>query len=102
MFPREPESDCGGQRGSAVGFAAMEDAPDFEGIGDVGKEKPVVADAEAELRRLDVLEALHVAFAGAGEAIQRGENAHGGLAVDAAHIGLGRFGPDDPLHCGSL
>jgi len=85
--------------GSAVGFAAMEDAPDFEGVGDVDEEKPVVGDAEPEF--VAPLKRLHVALAGAGEAVERGENAHGSLAVDAAHIGLGLLGPDDPLHCGS-
>jgi hypothetical protein len=64
----------------------MEDAPDFEGIGDVDKEKPVVGDAEPEF--VAPLKRFHVAFADAGEAIQRGENAHGSLAVDAAPSAL--------------
>jgi hypothetical protein len=40
---------------------------DVEGVAVVVEAEPVVADAQPELGRLDVLEALHVAFAGGGE-----------------------------------
>jgi len=78
----------------------MEDAPDFEGIRDVDKEKPVVGDAKPEF--VPPLKRFHIALAGVDEAIKCGKNTHGGLAVDAAYIGLGRVGPDDPLHLGSV
>ena len=83
----------------AVGFSAVEDAADFEGVGDVDEEEAVVPGAEAEF--FPSLEGLYVALSGADEAVEGGENAHGGVSVDAANIGLGRFGPDDPLHWGS-
>lgn len=43
-----------------------------------------------------------MAFAGIREAMQRGEDAHGCFPIQAADISLGRFGPHDPLHLGSL
>jgi hypothetical protein len=47
---------------SAVGFAAVLDGGDVEGLAVIVEAGPIVADAEAELGRLDVLKALHVAF----------------------------------------
>jgi hypothetical protein len=41
--------------GSAVVFAAVPDAGDFEGVAEVVEADAVVADAEAEFGRLDVL-----------------------------------------------
>lgn len=78
----------------------MEDSADFEGVGDVDEEEPVVADAEPEF--VPPLQCLYVALAGADEAVERGKNTHGGVTVDAAHVCLGWISPDDPLHCGSL
>ena len=60
---------------SAVDFAAVLDGGDVEGVSVVVEAEPVVADAQAELGRLDVLKALHVAFAGGGEVGQGMENA---------------------------
>ena len=48
------------------------------------------------------LESLYVAFAGIRKAMQRGKDTHGCFPIQAANIGLGRFGPHDPLHLGSL
>ena len=50
----------------------------------------VVADAEAELGRLDVLEGLNVAFAGVQIAGQRVEDTEGGGLIDDAELRLGR------------
>jgi hypothetical protein len=47
---------------SAVGFAAMLDGGDVESLAVVLEAEPVVSDAEAELWRLDVLEAFYVAL----------------------------------------
>jgi len=49
---------------SAVGFAAVLDREDEDGIAVVAEAHAVVTDAQAQLGRLDVLKALYVAFAG--------------------------------------
>jgi len=69
---------------SAVDFAAVLDAGDFDGIAEVMEAGAVVADAEAELGRFNVLEALHIAFAGVDELGQGVEDAQGGVLVDGA------------------
>jgi hypothetical protein len=63
--------------GSAVGFAAVLNGGDVQGVADVVEADAVVADAQAELWRLDVLKALHVAFSGGGEVSQDVQNAPG-------------------------
>ena len=59
----------------AVGFAAVLDGGDVEGVFVVVEAEPVIADAQAELGRLGVLEALHIALAGGGEVGQGAEKA---------------------------
>ena len=54
---------------SAVGFAAMLDGGDFEGVGGHVKADAVVADAESGLGRVDILQALHVALGGGGPVV---------------------------------
>ena len=49
---------------SAVSFAPMFDSGDAEGVAEFMEAEAVVGDAGAELRGLNVLEALHIAFAG--------------------------------------
>ncbi len=65
--------------------------------------EPVIADAQAELGRLDVLETFYVALAGGGEVGQGAEKAQGGGLVDGAELGLGLVSPGDLLadqvHC---
>jgi hypothetical protein len=56
---------------SAVDFAAVLDAGNFDGIAEVVEAGAVVANAETELGRFDVLEALHIALAGVGECAGR-------------------------------
>src|ERR1035437_2727976 len=80
----------------AVGLATMEDAADFDGVSGGGKKEPVIGDAESEL--VSSLKRLHVTLAGLSEAVQGGKDTHGGGLVEAADIGLGRFGPNHPLH----
>jgi hypothetical protein len=94
LFSREQEGNSA-RPGSAIDFAAVLDAGDFDGIAEVVEAGAVVADAEAELGRFDVLEALHVAFAGVDELGQGVENAQGGGLVDGAELGLGLVSPDD-------
>ncbi len=55
----------------------------------------VVADAEAELRRFDILEALDVAFAGVQIEGQRVEDTEGGGLIDGAELSLGPVAPDN-------
>ena len=71
---------------SAVGFAAITDGGDVEGVAAVVEAEPVVADAQAELGRLDVLEALHVALTGGGEVGQGAEKAQGSWLVNGAEL----------------
>src|SRR2546429_115432 len=79
----------------------MKDTANLDGVGSgADEEKPVVADAKSEF--FHSLECLYVALARIREAMQGGENAHGGGLVQPADIGLGRFSPDDALHVGSL
>ena len=69
-----------------------------EGVGMLfGETHAVVADAQAQLAGLS-LEFLHIAFAGLGEAVQRGEDAHGSLAIDTANVSLSGDGKDNFLH----
>jgi hypothetical protein len=69
-----------------VSCTATKDTPDFESVAESDKEKPVVSNAQPDL--VSSLKGFHVSFAGADEAIERAENAHGGLSVDPAHVSL--------------
>ena len=64
--------------GSPVGFATVFHGGDANGVSLVMEADAVVADAKAELGRLDVLEPLDVAFAGVQIAGQRVEDTEGG------------------------
>lgn len=46
----------------------------------------IVANAQAKLGWFNVLEALYISLTRAGEAIERSQNAHGRLPVNAAHV----------------
>jgi len=79
----------------------MEDAANLDGVrSGANEEEPVVADAEPEF--FSSLESLYIAFAGIREAMQGGEDAHGGGLVQTADIDLSRFSPGDTLHLRSL
>lgn len=60
----------------------------------------VVADSQAELGRVDILEELYVAGAGFGEALDGLLNAAGDAFVEIGHVSQGRLGPFD-LHYSS-
>ena len=57
----------------------------------------VVANAKSQLARLS-LKLFDVALASLSEAMERGKDAHSGVAVQAANVGAGAFGPGDFLH----
>jgi hypothetical protein len=80
--------------GSPVGFTTVFHGGDANGVSLVMEADAVVADAEAELGRLDVLEALDVAFAGLHIAGQRVEDTEGGGLIDDAELRLGLAAPD--------
>ncbi len=64
----------------AVGFAAVLYGEGFDGIAQVMEADAIVSDAEPKLWRVDVLEALYIAFAGGEETGQSVEDAErGGL-----------------------
>lgn len=62
-----------------------------------GEADAVVADTQPQVTGV-TLDLLDVAFAPLGEAMESGEDAHGGVAIDAAEIGARRNGKDDLLH----
>ena len=85
-------------RAAAVGLAAMKDGVDAESVGMLfGEAHAVVADAQAHFAGLS-LEFLQIAFAGLSEAVQRGGDAHSGLAIDTANVSLSGDGKDNFLH----
>jgi hypothetical protein len=85
-------------RRSAIGFLAMTDGMNAEGvIRFFGEADAVVADTEAQLAGLS-LELLDVALASLGEAKKCGKDAHGGVAIETTDVGAGALGPGDFLH----
>src|SRR6185437_7731563 len=91
------------QSQSAICFAAMFDGEDEDGVTVVVEADAVVANAQAQLGRLDILKSLHVAFTRgeiAGEGVQDVQRRR---LIDCTQIGLGLVGPGSPLlihdHC---
>ncbi len=82
---------------SAVGFAAVFDGSDANGVFVFMEAHAVVADAEAELGRLDVLEMLDVALASVQIAGERMEDAESSGLIDGAELSLGLIFPDNVL-----
>ena len=88
---------------SAVGFLAILDAVDADGVGiGVREADAVVAYAETVLGWLDALELLDIPHVGLDEALEGGGDAQAGGAVESSQIGLGLIGEDELLHEGSL
>jgi hypothetical protein len=87
---------AGKSSNSAVGFAAMKDAADFDSVRIKDKEKPVVSNAEPEF--VPRLKRFYVALACFRKSVQSGKDAHRSRLVETANISLGRVGPDDSLH----
>src|SRR5450631_1667696 len=83
----------GGARSLAVGFAAVFYGGDADDVSVVMEADAVVAYPQPELRRLDVLETLNVAFAGFQIVGQRMENTEGSGLIDGAKLSLGLVVP---------
>ncbi len=73
----------------------MLDGKNFDCVAEIVEADTVSTDAQAELRRFDVLKPFDVAFFGLNEARQAVEDPHCGLLLDRANINLGRIGPSD-------
>jgi hypothetical protein len=87
----------GWRRWSAVGFATVFYGENHNGIAEIVEADAVVADAQTELGRLDILEALDIAFARSEVASYHVQNAECGSLVDGAQVGFGLVGPGDLL-----
>ncbi len=70
---------------------------DQDRIAEIVEANPVVADAEAQLWRLNIPEVLDVAFTGGEITSHSMQDAEGGGAIDGAEVGFGLLGPGDPL-----
>ena len=79
--------------GLAVNFAAVFDRQNLKRVAKVIVADPVIADTEAKLRRLDVLEAFDIAFADGEEAGQCVKDTEGCRLINSAKVGLGFVGP---------
>ena len=82
---------------SAVGIAAVFYGGDAKGVFVVMEAHAIVADPQPELRRFDVLETLHVAFAGFQVASQGVQDAESSGLVDRAELSPGLVGPENVL-----
>ena len=94
-FAFEVRSGCA--RSLAVGFAAVFYGGDADDVSVVMEADAVVAYPQPELRRLDVLETLNVAFAAFQIVGQRMENTEGSGLIDGAKLSLGLVVPDNVL-----
>lgn len=68
-----------------------------DGIAEIVESHAIVADAEAELWRLNILKALDIAFAGGEITSHDMQDAEGGSLIDSAEVSLGLVGPGDLL-----
>jgi hypothetical protein len=82
---------------SAVGFAAVFHGSDAQGVFVFMEAHAVVTDAQPELGRFNVLETLHVAFAGFQIAGQRVQDAESSGLIDSTELSLGLVGPENVL-----
>ncbi len=81
---------------SAISFATMENAADFDGVRRKDEEEPIVCDAEPQF--ISLLERFYIALPCFGKTLQGGKNAQRRGLVQPTHIQFGRIGPDNPLH----
>jgi hypothetical protein len=82
-----------------AGFAAVLYSEDHDGIAEIMKADAVVADAETEFGRLDILEALDIAFARGQRTSHNMQNAECSSLVNGAKVGFGLVSPGDlPPH----
>jgi len=77
-----------GDESSAVGFATVFNGGDADGVFVFVEAHTVVADAQTELRRFEVLQALHIPFAGFQVAGQRVQDAESGGLIDGTELSL--------------
>jgi len=82
---------------SAVGFLAMEDSDDVDGIRLLSKADGIGAHAEAKLGP-PALKALDVPRTRLCEPVQGGEDAHGCVSLQAADVRTALLGEDDSFH----
>src|SRR6516164_6792243 len=73
----------------------MADGGDAESVSQVMEAHAIVADAQPKLGRLDVLQALDVAFASFQIAGQRVEDTERGVLIDGAQLSFGLLVPDN-------
>lgn len=87
--------------GSAVGFGSVSYRVDEKSVRGFFRETDtVVSDAQAQFTRVP-LHFSNIAVAGFGKAVESCEDAHGGVAIDAAHLSACRSGKEDFLHASS-
>jgi hypothetical protein len=94
-FAFEVRSGCA--RSLAVGFAAVFYGEDQDGVSEIVEADAVVAHAETELGRFDVLESLDIAFAGGKVTSHDMQDAERGGLVDSAKVSFGWIGPGNLL-----
>jgi hypothetical protein len=83
---------------SSISILAVTHGVDLQDVTRLlGEADPVVPDPKSQFAGSS-LQSLDVAFSAFREAIQRSENAHGGLPIQAANISPRAFGPGDFLH----
>lgn len=88
-----------GPKRLAVGFPAVPDAQDLDRIAEFTEADAVVADAEPELRWVNVLKAFYVAFASGEETCQSVEDAECSDLINRAEFSLRLACPDNlPPH----
>ena len=86
---------------SPIGLAPVFYGKYFDSVAEIVKADAVIADPETELRRFDILQALHVAFSGSQKARQSVEDAEGSGLIDGAEVGPSLAKPNNLL-CHSL
>ena len=78
----------------------MQHSANLYGVG-IGANKEEAVVAYAQPKFFPSLKSFHVTFARSCKAMERREDMHRYGLAQAAHITLGRIGPDNPLHFGS-
>ncbi len=81
----------------AVSVFAVSNTEDLDPIAVVVIAEAVVAEAQAELGRINIGDQFHVAFRGGEKAGQTMQQIDGGLAVDVANVSLGLVSPGNLL-----
>ncbi len=94
-FVRPQFEGC--QKRSAVGFAAVFDGEDHDGVNEIVEADAVVAGAETQFGRFDILEALDIAFACGEVTSHNMQNVERGSLIDSAKVSFGGVGPGDLL-----